>query len=58
LALILAGDTMPTILYDNHHPKGHHRHVAGKEEPYPFVDVGRLIADFMADVRRLTGADE
>jgi hypothetical protein len=58
LALILAGDTMPTILYDNHHPKGHHRHIAGTEEPYRFVDVRRLIADFMADVRRLTGADE
>jgi hypothetical protein len=58
LALILAGDTKPMILYDNHHPKGHHRHIAGTEEPYGFVDVGHLIADFMADVRQVTGAEE
>jgi hypothetical protein len=58
LALILAGDTKPTILYDNHHPKGHHRHVASTEEPYLFSDVERLIADFMADVERVIGAGE
>lgn len=58
LALILAGETRPTILYDNHHPKGHHRHVAGTEEPYRFRDVERLIADFMVDVQRVTGAKE
>jgi len=58
LALILAGDSLPTILYDNHHPKGPHRHIAGTEEPYEFADVARLIADFMADVKRLAGAEE
>ncbi len=56
LALILAGESKPTILYDNHHPKGHHRHIASTEEPYGFVDVAGLLADFMADVKRLTGA--
>ena len=58
LALILVGDTKPTVLYDNHRPKGHHRHVAGTEEPYRFVDVGRLVADFLADVTRMLGAEE
>lgn len=58
LALIRPGDKRPTILYDNHHPKGHHRHFAGTEEPYRFVDVGRLIAEFLADVRRVIGAAE
>lgn len=58
LALILAGETRPTILYDNHHPKGHHRHVAGTEEPYRFGNVEQLIADFLADVERVTGAGE
>ncbi len=58
LALIRAGDKRPTILYDNHHPKGHHRHVTGSEEPYSFIDVGRLIADFLADVRRVIGVKE
>jgi hypothetical protein len=58
LALILAGERDPAVLYDNHHPKGHHRHLEGVEEPYGFVEVERLIADFMADVMRVTGADE
>jgi uncharacterized protein DUF6516 len=56
LALVLAGGNTPAILYDNHHPKGHHRHVEGAEEPYEFVDIGRLIEDFMTDVRRVIGA--
>jgi hypothetical protein len=58
LALILAGEKTPAVLYDNHHPKGHHRHIAGIEEPYKFVDVDRLISDFMADVMRVTGVHE
>ena len=58
LALIRAGEQQPAILYDNHHPKGHHRHVAGTEEPYTFVDVGQLIADFLADVNRVLGGEE
>jgi hypothetical protein len=58
LALILAGEQEPAILYDNHHPKGHHRHIRGTEEPYPFVDVGQLIADFRAEVTRMIGAEK
>jgi Family of unknown function (DUF6516) len=57
LALVLAGEKIPAVLYDNH-PKGHHRHIEGVEEPYQFVDVEGLIADFMADVMRLTGVPE
>ncbi len=55
LALVRAGRTSPSVLYDNHHPKGHHRHLEGVEESYQFVDVDRLLADFMADVKRVTG---
>jgi hypothetical protein len=58
LELVLAGEKEPAVLYDNHHPKGHHRHIEGVEEPYQFVDVDRLITDFMADVMRVTGARE
>jgi len=29
LAFIKSGEKVPAVLYDNHHPKGHHRHVAG-----------------------------
>ncbi|MGH7908173.1 MAG: toxin-antitoxin system TumE family protein [Candidatus Binataceae bacterium] len=58
LAVILAGHKEPAVLYDNHHPKGHHRHVNGFEEGYNFIDLRSLIADFMADVKRVAGADE
>jgi len=58
LALIRAGERTPAVLYDNHHPKGHHRHIEGIEEPYAFIDLDHLIADFMAHVMRATGARE
>jgi hypothetical protein len=57
LAFVRQGEESPAVLYDNHSPKGHHRHVTGVEEPYGFVDVDRLLADFMADARRITGED-
>ena len=53
LAFVPRDETKPAVLYDNHSPKGHHRHVAGLEEPYGFVDVDQLVADFMADVQRV-----
>jgi hypothetical protein len=43
------------VLYDNHLPKGDHRHREGVEEAYEFRGVDHLIADFVADVQRLTG---
>jgi hypothetical protein len=52
------GEKAPPVLYDNHHPKSHHRHVEGIEEPYNFVNIDRLLADFQADVERITGANE
>jgi hypothetical protein len=55
LAFVRRGEPRPVVLYDNHEPKGHHRHVEGREEPYEFLDVDRLLADFTADVRRATG---
>ena len=55
LAFVRRGEEKPTVLYDNHSPKGHHRHVRGAEEPYGFVDVDQLLADFTADVQRITG---
>ena len=57
LALVLRGEDKPVVLYDNHPPKGHHRHVEGVEAPYAFVDVDRLLADFRSDVERLGGGD-
>jgi hypothetical protein len=55
LAFVRRGEPAPAVLYDNHHPKGHHRHIEGVEEPYAFVDVDRLLQDFVEHVRRITG---
>lgn len=40
------------VAYDNEAGKGDHRHYRDREEPYVFTTLGRLIADFEADVRR------
>ena len=50
LAFIPQGHDHPTLLYDNHHPKGPHKHSKGVETAYTFVDVRRLIEDFQHDV--------
>ena len=55
LAFIRRGEQTPAVLYDNHDPKGHHRHVEDVEEPYKFFDVDGLLADFASDVRRVIG---
>jgi hypothetical protein len=34
---------------------GDHRHLADREESYTFTTVEALIADFLADVRKLRG---
>ena len=36
------------ILFDNHAPKGHHRHDSdGREYPYQFVSLQVLVKDFL-----------
>jgi Family of unknown function (DUF6516) len=57
LAFVRRGEDAPAVLYDNHSPKGHHRHVEGVEAAYTFVDIDQLLADFVGDVRRITGDD-
>jgi hypothetical protein len=42
--------------YDNEAGKGDHRHVDGLEETYAFTTVDQLMADFLADVKRLRGS--
>jgi len=49
LAFVRRGERTPAVLYDNHDPKGHHRHLEGIEEPYEFVNVDVL------RVQRVTG---
>lgn len=40
------------LRYDNEAGKGDHRHIGGKEMPYLFVSVDRLLDDFLSDVAR------
>lgn len=42
--------------YDNERGKGDHRHLEGRELPYAFATVERLVADFLADVQQIRGA--
>jgi hypothetical protein len=37
--------------YDNE-PKGDHRHIADREQPYEFKDVETLVSDFFSDIER------
>jgi hypothetical protein len=42
--------------YDNERAKGDHRPLGGRELPYNFVSVEQLVADFLADIRRIRGS--
>ncbi len=35
--------------YDNHYPKGPHKHIHGIEYPYEFTDIHKLLDDFLKD---------
>lgn len=40
------------ILFDNHYPKGHHRHDSDEREyPYRFISVQLLVQDFLKEVK-------
>lgn len=41
--------------YDNERGKGDHRHLDAVEKPYVFTTVEALMADFLADVKRVRG---
>lgn len=36
--------------YDNHQPKGHHRHLGEAQSPYHFSNLETLTNDFRADL--------
>ena len=42
------------VRYDNEAGKGDHRHYGDNEEPYSFTTLTALLADFQADIERLT----
>ena len=45
------------VRYDNEAGKGDHRHWGGREEPYEFVSVDRLVDDFLADLTAARGGE-
>lgn len=49
-SLYAVRDAQVLVGYDNHHPKGHHRHLGEREEPYSFSDLETLRNDFKADL--------
>ena len=53
---VSADGPVSAACYDNHHPKGHHRHWRRAEDEYPFTTLARLLRDFLADVRRAKAA--
>lgn len=44
--------------YDNHHPKGPHRHYGDREESYAFKTIENLVRDFREDMRRIKHESE
>jgi hypothetical protein len=50
-----SADGSVEIRYDNETGKGDHRHYGNREEPYEFIDIDVLIADFLADVKNARG---
>ena len=51
-AFIRKGEKTPAVLYDNHHPKGHHKHIGSKQYDYDFYSIDKLMDDFLNDVKR------
>jgi hypothetical protein len=52
LAYIRKDGESPAVLYDNHYPKGHHKHLEGSQFPYEFAGVEKLIEDFEKDIEK------
>ena len=44
--------------YDNHHPKGDHRHYMGREAEYGYKNPEVLIRDFLKDVQQVLAEEE
>ncbi len=51
LAFVPVGQRRPVVLYDNHVPKGHHRHAGDVQIAYEFATVAKLLSDFEASIR-------
>jgi Family of unknown function (DUF6516) len=50
-------DGVCVLRYDNEAGKGDHRHFRGKESPYAFEGVDKLLAAFQRDIERINSED-
>ena len=46
-------DGQRLVGYDNERGKGDHKHIRAVETRYKFVNIEKLVADFLADVERI-----
>lgn len=53
--IFLNKKTGERVLFDNHHPKGHHYHLDEMEYAYDFSDVSTLIEDFKRTIYQKFG---
>lgn len=51
-SLFCVKDREVIVGYDNHFPKGPHKHYGSREEEYEFLNVDHLIENFLKDVKR------
>lgn len=51
-SLVYIRDGVRVIGYDNAEDKGPHKHYRGREHPYDFGGIDKLIKDFYDDVRK------
>jgi hypothetical protein len=51
--LFYGRDGLRIVGYDNERGKGDHKHISEVEVPYKFVTVEKLVADFLADIKRM-----
>jgi len=54
-SLFYGADGKRLVGYDNERGKGGHRHIEDRQKRYVFKTVELLMADFLADMRRLRG---
>jgi len=57
ISLVYVKSGKRVLGYDNAEGKGYHRHLGNREEPYHFVDIWKLLADFKRELKRLRGRD-
>jgi hypothetical protein len=53
-SLFFGRDGVRFVGYDNERGKGDHKHLGETESRYKFESVEKLVADFLADVERMT----